>query len=317
MQERFALQLQDMTSRLQNLHSLFTHLNNAYSRLPLVNRRHLYGNHTQTAQEVRVLARAKFVLAATLQWLPPIWNYNVDNFAATMGRIQRKGETEIETEDEMCPIWLDFFKEMVELDRLLALGQEDLSPLTVDMLFATVERKCAWLYALNQVVLEEGGWEAMPNGVDLSVSMIFIGWNRFCFRAATVNGLDQAITTIRPTRKVEALNGEGELHAGKNGQREYFAITPVVDYQPWALFEDFGRGCGESDCIQTGGEGWHRQDPSVERYETPSYAAAYYSVEEAFEADQLFDGRVYKKNDESCDPGLVVPTAIKAADDTL
>lgn len=46
------------------------------------------------------------------------------------------------------------------------------------------------------------------------------------------------------------------------------------------------------------------------RYEAPSYPAAYHSFEEALEAGQVSDGRVYAKQTVSCDPLPVEPTRI-------
>lgn len=327
----FQPNMQTYVAQLRNLHSLYAHLTMEYLRLPLSCRKYLYGNDSMTTSEARAMAQAKFTLAATLQWKPSYNCYNADSFMANVARPEMKtGEGAGETEDELCPIWISFFDEIIEADRLLGLAKNNLQHSTdisayVSTVLHAAEEKFAWLYSLAMEVAQHGEFIQSPGGIELTNSMISIGWNRFCLKAAR-SGLADALQTVRPVRQ-KGNAGIEAVHSGQSSRREYFAFVPAADYRPWlqvisaptnGLSEyhpqcaadspcrrspDFcpckarGVECDNWNCSRSGPWKWPciSVQPQVAHVGVPSYAAGHNSVEDAMVAGDLCDGIVYAK----------------------
>ena len=337
---------QVLVSRTRELHSLYTHLTMEYLRLPLTYRRYLYGNDAMSTSEIRTIAQAKFILAATLQWKPSSNAYSVD----ATGRMESKeAETGETAEDELCPVWTNFFHELVEADRILCALGETTTPASetkdvVETLLSIAERKYQWLHGLASLALRGGGYAPRPSGVELTEALIFAGWNRFCFKVARGGTLADALkTTIRPTRQFNNA-GKDELHSGQHNQREYFNFVPPSDFQPWLTVSpptdndlagshpqcadnspcrrkpDFcpckarGKECENGNCAQSGPWTWPCQpkQPPIAGFAVPSYAAGQHCVEDAGRAGELFDGVIFAKQHHAMAPLPVSPTATLA-----
>ena len=337
---------QVLVSRARELHSLYTHLTMEYLRLSLTHRRYLYGGDAMSTAEVRTIAQAKFILAATLQWKPSSNGYSVD----ATGRMESKEAEMSETaDDELCPVWTNFFDELVEADRILcALGETTTSASetqgVVETLLSIAESKYQLLHGLASLVLRGGGYCPGLGSVELTETMIFTGWNCFCFKIARGVTLAEALkATIRPTRR--CINADnGELHSGRHNQREYFHFVPPSDYQPW-LSESLptaddltgshpqcadnspcrrrpefcpckarGKECENGNCKQSGPWTWPCQpkQPPVAGFAVPSYSAGHQCVEAAGHAGELFDGVIFAKQHDALNPLPVSPTATLA-----
>jgi hypothetical protein len=297
--------------------------------------------------EVRVIAQAKFILAATLQWNPSSNGYSVEAFVVATGGMESKvRET---ADDELCPVWINFFDDLVEADRILcALGETTTSASEthdiVETLLSIAERKYQWLHGLAMVVLRGGHYFPGPGDVELTEAMIFAGWNRFCFKVARGVTLAAALkTTIRPTRRCNNAD-EDALHSGRHSQREYFCFVPPSNFELWLSVSsltsndlmgshpqcadnspcrrkpDFcpckarGKECENGNCMQSGPWTWpcQRKQPPVVGFAVPSYGAGHHCVEDAGRAGQLFDGVIFAKQHDAVDPLPVSPTATLA-----
>ena len=339
-------QRQVLVSRTRELHSLYTHLTMEYLRLPLTYRRYLYGSDTMPTAEVRDIAQAKFIIAATLQWKPSSNGYSVD---ATGGMESKEAEIGESAVDELCPVWINFFDELVAADRILcALGETTTSASetqgVVETLLSIAESKYQWLHGLASLALRGGGYCPGPGDIGLTEAMIFAGWNRFCFKAVRGGTLADALkTTIRPTRPCNSA-AKGALHAGQHNQREYFNFVSPPNFQPWLAAcspadndltgshpqcadhspcrrkPDFcpckarGKECENGNCKQSGPWTWPCQpkQPPIAGFAVPSYAAGHHCVEGAGEAGELFDGVIFAKQHDALNPLPVSPTATLA-----
>jgi hypothetical protein len=335
---------QTLVAQLGNLHSLYAHLTMEYLRLPLSCRKYLYGNEATSTAEARAMAEAKFILATTLQWKPSYHSYDAERFATeTGGRESKMVEGAGEAEDELCPIWINFFEEMVQADRLLSsCGGESIGKLavytSVEPLLQAAEDKFVWLHGLAMAVARNGEFEPPICGIQLTESMIFVGWNRFCSDVAKF-GLASALNSVRPVRKRRAAAMEA-VHRAQSSQREYFGFVPPIEYRPWIpvlAANDFGeyhpecaidspcrrspdfcpckaRGqeCENWNCSRSGPWRWPcvPAEPQVVYTSVPSYGAGNDSVEDAWKAGDLCDGVVLATLQGSPDPLQISPTPL-------
>lgn len=304
-------QMQDLVSRLRNLHSLYTHLTMAYLRLPLSCRRYLYGGGDDSTYQVRMLAEAKFILAATLQWTPSNHRYDTDAFATATGRVQQKtSELGEQADDELCPIWIDFFKDFYEADRLLASGEgvntsASAAPMYGQQLLLQLEQKYLWIQALVHLVAEKGQFVWSPGGVELTESMTFLGWNRFCLRVARGMSLEDALSTIREPEafRVPGAVDTNIVHSGTNRHREYFAFAMHAAHQPWVPIPHNSSAVFQPDRVSDSPGGRSTQF-------CHSYPAAFQSVEEAAAAGQLCTRVVCAEQPVSPNPIPIQPTSV-------
>ena len=342
-------QMQVFASRLRELHSLYTHLTMEYFRLPLTVRRYLYGSDAMSNLQVRAMAEAKFCLAATLQWKPCHNGYSIQTFIDAAGGIESKTAETDGIEDELCPLWLNFFDELVEVDRIVGGCLDAGTGLShiqdcVETLLTIAETKCRWLHSLFEFVVRKGDYSPGPGDVKLTENMIFAGWKRFCFKIARGVSLADAFrTTIRPVGRCR-IAANDVIHSGRNNKREYFSFVPPATFEPWLQVHslvsndvmqyhpqccdnspcrrrpDFcpckarGKKCENGNCMQSGPWKWPcepKQLP-IARFDVPAYGAGHHCVEEAGRAGDLFDGVVLAKPQKALDPLPVSPTAALA-----
>ncbi|KAK3723985.1 hypothetical protein LTR37_001469 [Vermiconidia calcicola] len=217
------------TSRLRSLRSDYIGLQMSYSRLFLTQRRYLYGSIMTPTKTVHAVAEAKFFLAAALQ------------FVATGGLQSKKAEGEDEM-DELCPVWMGFFDDLLQAATLVGQSQQDLNAVpdiaTVDTLLVRAEAKYNWLQSLYATVSEHGEhdiWDG-SEGPELTLEMVCMGWNRFCaklaFRSVSLRGAIAAIR--RPDMLTQA--DQFEISCESQSRREYFAFAPEADFQPWVQY---------------------------------------------------------------------------------
>ena len=342
-------QMQVFASRLRELHSLYTHLTMEYLRLPLTFRRYLYGSDAMSTPQVRAMAQAKFCLAATLQWKPCHNGYSIQVFINAAGGMEPKTAETDGIEDELCPLWMNFFDELVEAGRVVGrcidagTGSSHIQDF-VETLLTTAESKYQWLHGLFGLVGRRGDYCPGPCDVKLTESMIFAGWNRFCFKMARGVSLADALrTTIRPVGRCRTAVSD-VIHSGRNSKREYFCFVPPANFEPWLQMHslvsndvmqyypqcsdsspcrrkpDFcpckarGKECENGNCMLSGPWNWPcepKQLP-VARFDVPSYGAGHHCVEDAGKAGDLFDGVVLAKPQKALNPLLVSPTATLA-----
>ena len=336
--------MQKLVAQLRNLHSLYAHLTMEYLRLPLSCRKYVYGNESMPTHEVRAIAQAKFILAAALQWKSSHLGYNANNFPAATGATETKsGQGAGEVEDELCPIWIPFFMEMILADRLLSAYKDD--PTYASTVFAYVEPllriaedKFIWLHSLFTEVEQNGEYVRSSAGIELTESMIFAGWNRFCFNVAK-RGLADALETVRPVRRRERRTTD-TVHSGQSSRREFFSFAPPADFQPWVRVlplkefrehhpqcavdspcrrsPDFcpckarGVECENWNCSRSGPWKWPcvPAEPQVLPTSVPSYGAGHLCVEDAWNAGDLESGVVFRTPQVSLDPHAVSPTPL-------
>ena len=222
--------------RLRNLHSSYQHLELDYARLPLSTRRHLYGHNVRALGEIRTLAEAKFLLAAVLQWSPSTHSYSVAMFDADRGTVVK---AEGGGADELCPIWMNFFDELAmadhEVSRLAKDPDAAVSHQQVHSLILKAEEKNSWIETLFGVVAEKGEHIQGPCDFQLQDWMIYMGWNRFCFKVAEGVKFGNAIAEFRQMGKSSGPDTSA-IHYGQEGRREFFPFTTAAKYEPWATF---------------------------------------------------------------------------------
>ena len=342
-------QMQVFASRLRELHSLYTHLTMEYFRLPLTVRRYLYGSDAMSNPQVRAMAEAKFCLAATLQWKPCHNGYSIQTFINAVGGIESKTAETDGIEDELCPLWMNFFDKLVEVDRIVGgcldagTGLSDIQD-CVETLLIIAETKYRWFHGLFELVLHGGHYSQGPGDARLTESMIFAGWNRFCFKIARGVSLADALrTTIRPVGRCRTA-AKDVIHSGRNNKRECFCFVPPANFEPWLEMPslvsndvmqnhpqcsdnspcrrkpDFcpckarGKDCENGNCMLSGPWNWPcvPKQLSIARFHVPSYGAGHHCVEDAGKAGDLFDGFVFAKPPKALYPLPVSPTATLA-----
>ncbi|KAK3723710.1 hypothetical protein LTR37_001591 [Vermiconidia calcicola] len=209
------------TSRLRSLRSDYIGLQMNYSRLSLTQRRYLYGSIMTSTKTVHAVAEAKFFLAAALQWYSMNYEFSFDEFVAMDGLQSEKAEGEHEM-DELCPVWMGFFDDLLEAAAMVGQWQQDLNPMPdiamIDTLLVRAEAKHNWLQGLYTTVSEQGEhdtWDG-SEGPELTLEMVCMGWNRFCAKLAFRNF---------------------EISCESQSRREYFAFAPEADFQPWIRYD--------------------------------------------------------------------------------
>ena len=244
-----------LTSRLLDLYSIYRHLEMEYSKLPLPSRRYLYGNINATTWDVRALAMAKFLLASVLQWSPTTCRFRSATFVDAE---QHQPRPEKEYGNELCPIWGDFFHDVVQADSILCHWKDetgDTGSLSkkaqVDALLVSAEAKLMWLQGLLLLVSRKGEYVTAMGNIELQPWMINEGWNRFCLNIARGVSFDATIAALRPSDRstgfqyvhdlpIELLRGEYSRlwfqFSARCEDKMWMESTPSYFGQPVLLF---------------------------------------------------------------------------------
>ena len=124
------------------------------------------------------MAQAKIALAATLQWKPSSNSYSMQTFIDVVGGAESKIAETDGVEDELCPLWIHFFDELVEADRIVCVecgnGLSHIQDF-VETLLTVAETKYRWLHGLFRLVVRGGDYSPGPGDVKLTENMIFAG----------------------------------------------------------------------------------------------------------------------------------------------
>ena len=229
-------QSESFESRSHVLYSLYANLESKYSNLSLACRCYLYGNHKSHIDEIRGLAEAKFFLAAILEWSPTSNVFRIQRLQAKGGAVASRVDCNESTVSELCPLWIFFFDDVLEVDEILS-GKREVETSTrgalhVELLLQKAEMKYEWIQHLFNLVSGQGDYVQGEGHIMLEPWMVFAGRNRFCGDIVNGCGLINAVMQLRQFGNSMASETP-HAHLGKDGKRYFFPVSTPADFQPW------------------------------------------------------------------------------------
>ena len=210
-----------------------------------------------------------------------------------MTKISRSDE---QLRDELCPVWLSFFEDIVESEQALRDVQrknyKTLSDVCTSSLLLTAETKYLWVQSMFDMVSAKGGYIKAPADIELNDRMTNLGWNRFCYKIAKGVRLQKAITWLRRFDKGTQYDTRA-VHEGYNGLREFFAFSRSADFRPWMQYtENLDPASSTATAIQPQCN-YEPISKNIGWTNAPSYPPSYLSVQEAMTTAELNGGVVY------------------------
>ena len=232
--------LPTMIVRLRDISSTYRHLELGYSKLPLSNRRYLYGNCYSEVKLLRLQTEARFLVASVLQWNPSNYGFRLDQLAADGGG-EIRNESDVGT--DLCPIWMNFFHEVLKVDRILCGWYNNCEQVPdlhfVDGLLCHAEAKVRWVQDMLNNISDHRELMGQGAGLPLQMPLIFEGWNRFCLRIARGATLESISASLRLPGRSNGFEKvryalPAVLTADVAEQRRiWFPFEPPSSFDPW------------------------------------------------------------------------------------